>query len=264
MESKTAQTSNDESAIVKCGTSKGEFTMHLFREWSPNGYDRAMDLFDRGFYDHSHFFRCIHGFLVQFGISYTKDTELQQYAYNKRIPDDPQQTPPIKFQEGTVSFAGSGPNSRTSHLFIAYGEVPSLGTQPWETPVGYVEQQSMKDVMWKLYDGYGDNGPHQHQLMVEGKSYVDQKFPLLDNFSTCKTIRFDPHERRELLEERHHGGSEWNAVHFGPDGVVEHHNQRMRHKEKELNVNFVSMLAFGFVSASILIVKNRSKIWKKM
>ena len=55
----------DESATVTCDTSKGEFQMHFVREWSPNGYDRAVELFERGFYDDSHFFRCIHGFLVQ-------------------------------------------------------------------------------------------------------------------------------------------------------------------------------------------------------
>jgi len=45
--------------------------MHFVREWSPNGYDRAVELFESGFYDDSHFFRCIHGFLVQVMLAQT-------------------------------------------------------------------------------------------------------------------------------------------------------------------------------------------------
>ena len=45
----------------------------------------------------------------------------------------------------------------------------------------------MDNVIWKLYDGYGDeNGPEQWKLMNNGKSYIDQEFPLLDSFLECK------------------------------------------------------------------------------
>ncbi len=115
----------NQEALVQCGTTKGPFTLRLIRKWSPLGYDRAVDLFQRSFYDHSHFFRTVHGFLVQFGISYTTDVELRHFA-NTAIPDDPQLHPPITFEEGIVSFAGGGKDSRTSQLFIAYGAVPSL------------------------------------------------------------------------------------------------------------------------------------------
>ena len=44
-----------ETAIVSCGTTKGPIKMKFFREWAPNGYDRAVTLFERGFYDHSQY-----------------------------------------------------------------------------------------------------------------------------------------------------------------------------------------------------------------
>jgi hypothetical protein len=63
-------TDEDETTIVECETTAGPFAMQLRKEWSPNGYERAIELFRRGFYDHSHFFRVVPNFLVQFGIRY--------------------------------------------------------------------------------------------------------------------------------------------------------------------------------------------------
>lgn len=57
-----------ESANVSCDTTAGNIRMRFIRAWSPNGYDRAVGLFERGFYDHTHFFRVIPGFLTQFGM----------------------------------------------------------------------------------------------------------------------------------------------------------------------------------------------------
>jgi peptidyl-prolyl cis-trans isomerase A (cyclophilin A) len=117
-----------EEAIVRCKTTAGTFSVKLNRAWSPNGYDRAVELFERHFYDGSHFFRVVKGFLVQFGISYSEDKELQHFA-KSTIQDDPPKG--IKFKPGVVSFAGSGDNSRSSHLFISYGSSKALGTQKW-------------------------------------------------------------------------------------------------------------------------------------
>jgi cyclophilin family peptidyl-prolyl cis-trans isomerase len=59
----------DEVSLVRCETSSGPIAMEFHREWSPRGYDRAIELFERGFFDTSHFFRVVPKFLVQFGIS---------------------------------------------------------------------------------------------------------------------------------------------------------------------------------------------------
>ena len=58
----------DEFSQFLCGTTAGDFEFVLYRNWSPAGYDRAVQLFERGFYDHSHFFRVVPNFLAQFGI----------------------------------------------------------------------------------------------------------------------------------------------------------------------------------------------------
>ncbi len=55
-------------SVVECETTAGPFAIELRKDWSPLGYDRALELFERGFYDNSHFFRVVPNFLVQFGI----------------------------------------------------------------------------------------------------------------------------------------------------------------------------------------------------
>jgi len=94
----------EEVARIECGTSAGPIVLELHRPWSPAGYDRAVNLFSRGFYDHSHFFRTVPHFLVQFGISYSQDEALQQLARTP-IPDDPPVN--VKFGAGTISYAGT-------------------------------------------------------------------------------------------------------------------------------------------------------------
>jgi peptidyl-prolyl cis-trans isomerase A (cyclophilin A) len=57
------------TALVKCGTSTGgSFTMRFHRDWSPNGYDRAVELFKIHYYDDSPFYRVVPKFLTQFGM----------------------------------------------------------------------------------------------------------------------------------------------------------------------------------------------------
>ena len=55
-----------------------------------------------------------------------------------------------------MSFAGSGKNSRTSQLFIAYDKSQSLGNSPWETPFGEVVE-GMESTVRKFHSGYGDS-----------------------------------------------------------------------------------------------------------
>lgn len=176
--------------LVHCTTTAGPMSFKIVEKWSPNGFDRAIELFEKGFYDGSHFFRVVPGFLVQFGISYSKDEHLVQFA-EFAIQDDPQLDPPIKFEEGIISFAGSGPQSRTSHLFISYGSSPGLGTEVWETPIGKVIEGM--DNVKNLYSGYGDmppwgNGPEQWKISKRGEPYINKEFPKLDKFNTCLSV----------------------------------------------------------------------------
>jgi hypothetical protein len=37
---------HNEETMVRCGTTQGEFAIHLHRQWSPQGYDRDVELVD--------------------------------------------------------------------------------------------------------------------------------------------------------------------------------------------------------------------------
>mmetsp|Transcript_3865 Transcript_3865/g.5824 ORF Transcript_3865/g.5824 Transcript_3865/m.5824 type:complete len:339 (-) Transcript_3865:127-1143(-) len=213
--------SDGEWSSVECTTTAGTFTMEFYKKWSPIGYERAFELFQRGWYDGSHLFRVIHGFLAQFGMSYTKNQELRHFA-DLTIPDDPQLEPRVPFDEGVISFAGSGPNSRTSHLFIAYGPIPSLGTQLWETPVGLVTKGI--EVVQGLYGEYGDK-PVQWKISEKGEEYINAEFPHLDKFLECRTKSFDEimveQKEFEELEREVDLGVKHESVDEQPVGNIE-------------------------------------------
>jgi cyclophilin family peptidyl-prolyl cis-trans isomerase len=181
----------NEESLVTCETTKGTVTIKLIRNWSPHGYDRAVELFQRHFYDGVHFFRVVKGFLTQFGISYSDDKELQQFA-KKQFPDDPKENKP-NFEPGFVSFAGSGKNSRTSQLFISYGYAKSLGSQPWETPIGKVIEGMESTVTH--FHSYGDippfgEGPDQQKIHGHPE-YIEKNFPLTDKILQCHVERIE-------------------------------------------------------------------------
>ena len=37
-----------ETALVRCSTTKGPIVMEFHRDWAPHGYDRVVDLFEKG------------------------------------------------------------------------------------------------------------------------------------------------------------------------------------------------------------------------
>ncbi|CAN0350705.1 unnamed protein product [Ascophyllum nodosum] len=94
-----------------------------------------------------------------------------------------------------LSFAGSGPNSRTTQLFITLRELSHLGTAsaPWETPFGVVTT-GMETVIDNLYMGYGDqlpfnkNGVNQGILQQRGNAYLREEFPLISYFQGCTVV----------------------------------------------------------------------------
>lgn len=50
---------------VHCHTSKGDILIEIYRDWSPLGADRFIELVRDGFFEDIAFFRCVKKFLTQ-------------------------------------------------------------------------------------------------------------------------------------------------------------------------------------------------------
>ncbi len=163
-------------------TSKGAFVVDVHRDWAPNGADRFYNLVKNGFYDDVRFFRVISGFMAQFGIHGTPT--VQSAWRTAQIKDDPVKG---SNKRGFVVFATAGPNTRTTQLFINFGNNASLDSMGF-APFG--EVVSGMDVVDKIYNGYGEGaprgkGPDQGRLQAEGNAYLNKEFPRLDYIKTA-------------------------------------------------------------------------------
>lgn len=151
--------------------------MEVNRAWAPLGADRFYNLAKNGFFDEARFFRAIKGFMVQFGIH--GDPAVAAVWRNARIQDDPVKE---SNKRGTVTFATSGPNSRTTQLFINFKDNTMLDGMGF-APFGRVI--SGMDVVDSLNTEYGEGapggrGPAQGRIQSEGNAYLQRDFPNLD------------------------------------------------------------------------------------
>jgi len=153
-------------------TTAGIFVIEAHADWAPRGADRFYNLVKNGYYDGCRFFRVVPGFVVQFGIN--GDATIQRNWTNATIPDD-------KVTQGNtrgfVTFAKSSePNSRTTQLFINFGDNSRLNRQGF-APFGKVTMGM--EVVDKIFSGYGEK-PDQDRIEKEGNAYLTKNFPKLD------------------------------------------------------------------------------------
>lgn len=162
---------------VKFDTSKGPFVVEVHRDWAPIGADRFYNLVKNGFYNNTRFFRVISGFMVQFGIN--GDPAISSRWRNAHINDDPVKQSNAR---GMITFATAGPNTRTTQVFINFGNNSMLDGKGF-APFGQVI--SGMNVVDALYSGYGEGapggaGPEQGRVQSEGNAYLTSQFPKLD------------------------------------------------------------------------------------
>jgi len=84
----------------------------------------------------------------------------------------------------------AGPNTRTTQLFVNYGNNGNLDSQGFP-PFGRVT--SGMDVVEDLYGGYGEGapngrGPNQGRMQTEGNAYLMADFPDLDYIESATIV----------------------------------------------------------------------------
>jgi peptidyl-prolyl cis-trans isomerase A (cyclophilin A) len=154
-------------------TTAGDFVVTVTRAWAPIGADRFYNLVKHGFFTDAAFFRVVPGFIVQFGLS--ANPAVNKVWDKASIKDDPvtQSNHP-----GYLTFATAGPNTRTTQLFINYGEnAAALDAQGF---AAFGKVTTGMDVVQKIYSGYGES-PDQAMITDQGKAYLDKSFPKLDH-----------------------------------------------------------------------------------
>jgi peptidyl-prolyl cis-trans isomerase A (cyclophilin A) len=168
---------------VNFKTTKGEFVVQVNREWSPNGADRLFNLVKNGYFKDIAFFRVVSGFMVQFGIH--GDPKLNTVWREARIQDDAVKQSNTR---GRITFATAGPNTRTTQLFINFGNNAQLDQMGF-SPFG--EVVSGMEVVDAIYSGYGEGaprgqGPDQGRIQGEGNAYLKASFPQMDYLQSAE------------------------------------------------------------------------------
>jgi len=174
-----------ETFKVKFNTTKGDFTLEITRAWSPLGVDRFYNLVKGGYFTDIAFFRVISGFMVQFGIH--GDPAVAAAWRGARIADDPVKQSNTK---GYISYAMAGPNTRTTQMFINFGDNERLDGMGF-SPFGKVVEGM--NVVESIYSGYGEGapsgmGPDQGRVQMQGNAYLKAEFPKMDYIKSAALL----------------------------------------------------------------------------
>ena len=169
-------------------TTKGKITIEVTRSLAPNGADRFYNLVKSGYFTDIAFFRVIPGFMCQFGIN--GDPAVSAKWRGANIADDPVKGSNTR---GTITFATAGPGTRTTQLFINFGNNAMLDGQGF-SPFGKVTEGM--DVVDKINGEYGEgapqgNGPNQGRVQMEGNAYLKKDFPKLDYIKSATILPAD-------------------------------------------------------------------------
>jgi peptidyl-prolyl cis-trans isomerase A (cyclophilin A) len=164
---------------VSFTTTAGDFVVEVHRDWAPLGADRFYNLVRHGFFTNASFFRVVPNFVVQFGLN--ADPAVNKAWADADIKDDPVlQTN----SRGRLVFATAGPGTRTTQLFINFGDNGRLDGMGF-APFGEVVEGM--DVVDKIYPAYGEQ-PSQDLITNQGDAYIAKNFPKIDKIKLAKVL----------------------------------------------------------------------------
>ena len=124
--------------------------------------------------------------MAQFGIN--GDPKINEKWEPARIQDDPVKESNVR---GMVSFATAGPGTRTTQLFINFGDNSKLDTMGFSPFGKVIEGMSVVDSLYKDYgEGYPNGrGPSQGRIQSEGNRYLKSEFPNLDYIKQASFVK---------------------------------------------------------------------------
>jgi len=182
VEAQSAKTQAPKKFKVIFELSTGDVEIEVARKLAPLGVDQFYQAVNDGFYDECRFFRVVKGFVVQFGIN--GDPKVQQKWKDHPIKDDP-----VLFSnsKGTICFATSGPDTRTTQMFINLSDNSRLNK------IGFAAfgrvNKGMKHIE-AITDEYGEQ-PQQDRIQSEGNTNLKESFPKMDYIKRAYVVARD-------------------------------------------------------------------------
>ena len=177
----------EKKTCVRFCTTAGDCHIVVDRAYAPEGVDHFLRLVESGFFTDQLLYRVLPGFLVQFGVA--ADPAVHARWQDARLPDEPNRA---TFRRGTLSYAGSGVNSRSCHLFIALSpHGAALGGAAHEATIGHVQEV---EVFEKVAANFEENYPTVEDLaslqaaLVQRGNEAAADYPNLDRILRADII----------------------------------------------------------------------------
>ncbi len=169
-------------------TSKGNFTVEVYRNWSPLGADRFYQLIKTGYYNNTIIFRVVKDYLVQFGVSEDKPKNI--FWQGKNLKDEPVVG---SNTDSTICFSRGAPNTRKTSVFInlrnnlTYDTLNAAGVKGF---VPFAKIISGMDVVRLFFSDYGNETiKFADSVYFKGNAYLKKKFPELDKIKEAKVLK---------------------------------------------------------------------------
>merc|ERR1719311_1950497 len=177
----------------KAGGKQSQLKIRVHPEWAPEGAKRFQDLVEAGLLTDARFFRVVPNFMVQFGIPAKPGADSDW----KTIPDDKVLQ---SNKRGMVTFATSGPNSRTTQIFINYKDNSFLDGQGFSPFAEVVGEDGMK-IADKIQAKYRES-PNQGAIKAQGNQYLQDNFPDLSFISDLSSAEPFTKEATSFLQKK--------------------------------------------------------------
>lgn len=168
-------------------TTKGNFTVEVYRNWSPLGADRFYQLIRTGYYNNSLVFRVVKDYLVQFGVSEEKSKNL--FWQGKNLKDEPVVG---SNTDSTICFSRGAPNTRKTSIFIncrnnlTYDTLNAAGVKGF---VPFAKVITGMDVVRQFFAEYGNETmKFADSVYFKGNAYLIKKFPQLDLIKEARIL----------------------------------------------------------------------------
>lgn len=169
-------------------TTKGNFTVEVYRNWSPLGADRFYQLIRTGYYNNTLVFRVVKDYLVQFGVSEDKAKNI--FWQGKNLKDEPVVG---SNTDSTLCFSRGAPNTRKTSVFInlrnnlTYDTLNAAGVKGF---VPFAKVITGMEVVRLFFSDYGNETmKYADSVYFKGNAYLKKKFPELDMIKEARIVK---------------------------------------------------------------------------